>query len=285
MKPTSSLTQIYLFKDLLMNTLDLYTMDFDSLVKYAQKLGLDAEVIYEDFPENPRPMMDYGSVMLCGHRRYTLGDLQLTGKYRSMTEEVERTIYHEHLEEFWAYLGKDLRERYSSEDYDYETDPDPQDFEAWQDEELANFQPLTNWIEANFIVLPLSMYEHSNITIYIDYPNCQWDSGNLGVIYTRWNPETDNYQAIVDQLKYEVAEYSEYANGEVYKYYIYDDRLEDGESGYLDTSYNLIGREYAFELCKQALIPLIIDRLQTLEDEKEARVKQFGFSLEDSNDF
>lgn len=268
-----------------MNTLDLYTMDFDSLVKYAQKLGLDAEVIYEDFPENPRKMMDYGSVMLCGHRRYTLGDLQLTGKYRSRTEEVERTIYHEHLEDFWSYLGKDLRERYSSEDYDYETDPDPQDFEAWQAEELAHFQPLTDWIEANFIVLPLSMYEHSNITIYIGDPNCPWDSGKLGVIYTRWNPETDNYQAIVEQLKFEVAEYSEYVNGEVYKYYIYDDRLEDGESGYLDTDYNLIGREYAFELCKQALIPLIIDRLQTLEDEKEARVKQFGFSLEDSNDF
>ena len=65
------------------------------------------------------------------------------------------------------------------------------------------------------VILPVYMYEHSGVALNTTGFSCQWDSGQVGWIFST----SDN--ATEDGLRAEVSTYSQYLDGEVYCYVVY----------------------------------------------------------------
>lgn len=84
----------------------------------------------------------------------------------------------------------------------------------------------------NIISLPLYLYDHSGITMNTTGFSCQWDSGQVGMIYVDkdkirsefgWTRLTKlKIDKVLKILKNEVIEYDSYLRGDVYGYRIYD---------------------------------------------------------------
>lgn len=97
------------------------------------------------------------------------------------------------------------------------------------------------------IVLPVQMYDHSGVSIYVGDTHDRWDGGQLGFIFAtkervrEWHGVkriTKELLADVEQtLRGEVEMYSKYANGEMYRFTLEDNRGEilDACGGYFDT--------------------------------------------------
>lgn len=153
---------------------------------------------YEEYlDESPRDWDNLGT-MVCGHRRYTLGDIQV------------------------------------------------KDMEEWE----AN-KPLK---KDTLVILPLGLYDHSGITMYVGGRTDPWDSGEVGYIYVRkdneevieykkthtWKQTEEWAEGI---LRGEVETYDQYLRGDVYCICeeVYDEDTEEWESVdslgciYLDT--------------------------------------------------
>lgn len=119
---------------------------------------------------------------------------------------------------------------------------DFKDFESW--EEVKNY--LIREHNAD-VILPVQMYDHSGIRIYVGDYHDRWDGGQLGYIFITSEKIREEYgvkritkqirEQVEQALKHEVDTYSSYANGDVYQYLLRDARGEvvDGCSGYYDT--------------------------------------------------
>lgn len=100
---------------------------------------------------------------------------------------------------------------------------------------FADAQEFLQWLgeekDSMAIVLPIFMYEHSQVSLSVsntDYPfNCPWDAGQVGVIYVTKETMRKEYSCndgisleTIDiatrVLKAEVDEYGKFINGEVY---------------------------------------------------------------------
>lgn len=92
---------------------------------------------------------------------------------------------------------------------------DPNDYDGWAglDNHLR--------IERNaVIVLPLGLYDHSGITMYIGDTHDRWDGGQVGFIYCtqadidrEWNGDRERAESY---LRGEVKTYDQYLRGDVY---------------------------------------------------------------------
>ena len=99
------------------------------------------------------------------------------------------------------------------------------------------------------VILPIYIYDHGSITItaryerYLQYPDKQWDAGQVGFIYAvagmiGETPSSD----VAEILAREVDAYDRYLTGDVWGYVIED---EDGE--HLDSCWGFYGLDYARE--------------------------------------
>lgn len=94
--------------------------------------------------------------------------------------------------------------------------------------------------------LPIYIYDHSGITIKTTAFSCEWDSGQIGLIYMskekakhEWPDATD--EQIYEYLKGEVEVLDQYLTNEVYGYRIFDQQGEEvascwgfyGDPGYV----------------------------------------------------
>lgn len=90
---------------------------------------------------------------------------------------------------------------------------------------------------SGLVFLPVYMYDHSGISINTTGFSCRWDSGQLGWIWAKYNPdEYDSRESLQKVLQSEIEEYDLYLRGEVYGYEITD---EDGE--FVDSCWGFIG--------------------------------------------
>lgn len=99
--------------------------------------------------------------------------------------------------------------------------------------ELAFFiETIHCWINENLCILPVYMYDHSGITISTGPFSCPWDSGQVGIIYTKkaW---CENQKIAFDQaeeiLKNEIKILDQYLTGDVWSYTIYSSNDEEFE--------------------------------------------------------
>lgn len=97
------------------------------------------------------------------------------------------------------------------------------------------------------IVLPLGLYDHSGITMYIGNTHDRWDGGQVGFIYCtqedvdrEWDGDLEKAE---NYLRGEVKTYDEYLRGDVYGFTITNPK--NGED--IDSCWGFYGLEYVKE--------------------------------------
>lgn len=186
--------------------------------------GFTVRIYPDDTPSNPREEWDNAGKMVCWHRRYNLGDPGL-GYAKKRGEGV--------------------------------TFPRPSDFQDWLEE-------VKGTKEEPFVILPLWLYDHSGITIYVGngpmaLDAAGWDSGQVGFIYVstamaekEWplnegETEQQRRDRIISYLKAEVTTYDQFLTGQVYGYVV-----EDSQGEQLDSCWGHYGMDYCIQEAKEA---------------------------------
>jgi len=116
------------------------------------------------------------------------------------------------------------------------------DYEGWDDLK----QYLIKERKA-VIVLPLGLYDHSGITMYVGDTHDRWDGGQVGFIYCtqedidrEWNGDDEQAEKY---LRGEVSTYDQYLTGDVYGISVTNPR--NGEE--LENCWGFFGLKYAKE--------------------------------------
>ncbi|MEA2037082.1 MAG: hypothetical protein U9O94_06210 [Nanoarchaeota archaeon] len=160
--------------------------------------------------ESPREWDNLGTVV-ASHGKYSMSD---EGESNPYWGEIGSMI-----QDFIAYIyNRDCYGAYPSCD------------------ELDNENVMERFVDNNYIYLPIYMYEHSSIALNTTGFSCKWDSGLLGYIYVskkkirEWfsikNITKKIRKQVLIQLVHEIEAYSNYCNGELYRYIVKDETGE-----------------------------------------------------------
>jgi hypothetical protein len=173
--------------------------------KFKLKNGNILYIIQDENPSNPRGDDNLGT-MICFHNRYDLGDSEESKTYNDT-------------EELFEYLANisvhDLQEN---------------------GENLSRMQAweiVMKRANENAIILPLALYNHSGLTMWIgnkpsSFDSGKWDSGQIGWIYVTRDKIKQEYsgdggrtdEQIIEYLTNEVQTYDQYLKGDVYGFKI-----------------------------------------------------------------
>lgn len=181
----------------------------------------NVDVYREEYPSSPREWSEGSTTMLCAHKRYDFGD-------------VKDFPTSEYCESFKDNLALYVKREFNC--------PIPQSgFDAWDDLNRQGLDCAYKWAEANLIILPVYMYEHSGIVLKCTPFSCAWDSGQIGFIFATkkevcgWYGVKRITKAIRERaeasLRAEVDDYSDYIEGNVYCYSSVND-LDIGCGGF-----------------------------------------------------
>lgn len=191
-------------------------------------------ISFDHDPESPRTWDNLGS-MACRHRNYELGDIQIP--------------------EYWIDDNSDM-----------------------ESTSIDSMDEVKRWIEGTYgelaVILPLSLYDHSGISISVGSPKDRWDSGYVGFVfvtkervikeYGEFNEETRG--KVEEVLRSEVDIYDKYLTGQVFSY-----EVEDENGNHIDSRCGLYEEEQAIKEAKQ-YIDYDIEKRQR---EKEKKLKQY----------
>jgi hypothetical protein len=156
----------------------------------ANKMTL--KLVQDNDGESPRNWDNLG-VMVCAHRRYTLGDEDgLNKAVRFIKEHISEATL---------------------ENIGFDEDHAPSVQEALE-------------LTGKVIVLPLYLYDHSGITMKTTPFSCRWDSGQVGFIYMPKEAALNEYgwkrmspkrtEKVMQVLTAEVTVYDQYLTGDVW---------------------------------------------------------------------
>lgn len=154
------------------------------------------QIIQDEIIESPRDWDNLG-IMLCSHRRYDLGDKQVSHKHAALMDMADSLDINLILQDLEMY-----------------------------DEIYGDVETLEEWLNVknDWVCLPLYLYDHSGITMSTSSFSCRWDSGQVGYIYCPTSkiiaeygdttPET--LAKVTAVLESEVEIYDQYLTGDVY---------------------------------------------------------------------
>lgn len=135
----------------------------------------------------------------------------------------------------WDNLGK-LSLHHRRYDLANELGIDSDDYGSWDEHEKAICKKLGR----DAVILPVSMYDHGSISIYVGSPSCRWDSGQLGFVAVSREDIRKEYgvkrvtksvmEKAIKCLTSEVETYSSYVNGDVFDFRFFKDGEETDES-------------------------------------------------------
>ena len=110
------------------------------------------------------------------------------------------------------------------------------DYESFDELETAILRD-----NPNAIVLPLSLYDHSGITIKVGHFDCPWDSGQVGFAFLSLKKARENYgwkritakrrEKLETYIRNEVKTYDDFLTGNVYGFNVTDANGDDIEDG------------------------------------------------------
>ena len=126
----------------------------------------------------------------------------------------------------------------------------------------ANSVEIIDAIRENICMVPVYIYDHSEITIQTTPFSCPWDSGKIGWIYVTKDKciqENVEFKHAEELLKSEIEQLNQYLTGDVWGYTIYSREVEDGNEDLVfieGTVKNAIQQEsywgyYGYDYCKQ----------------------------------
>ena len=231
---------------------------------------------------NPREDSTPVGKMVCWHPRYNLGDEQPRGD----PEEWLNTLLDEETEERIERLS-DIIDRYTTLDRDRDWNRVAMEGKehtvSWAKRKVKEISE--KFLEDNYVILPLYLYDHSGLTMNTSGFSCQWDSGQVGYIYVSMDNARKEFSGTGDPtarrkkprgiqrywdeevrewaekyLKGEVKEYDQYLRGDVWGFVIED---EDGEE--VGSCWGFYGREYCIEQAKEAAEAKLEMRPQQIE--------------------
>lgn len=102
-------------------------------------------------------------------------------------------------------------------------------------------------LEDELVMLPVSIYDHSGVSIWLGSPNCMWDSGYVGFMYLTkedalkelGNCTEENWkERAIECMEAEMKVYNCYISGDVYGFVI-----EDEEENEIDSCWGFYGDE------------------------------------------
>lgn len=226
---------------------------------YRLKIERDSD------PLNPRTDWCNDDVMYCEHSRYTLGDKDAEKPYTEVSYVELRYLRADGTSAVYVLEDDetegdglrysdvlDMLEEHRDEASDEaEATPEPDEapdaqqlYDAAAERAQAGYAYVRN---ANWnsewrlnpgiaIIRPLSLYDHSGITIFAGAPTCPWDSGYVGWQYVTdnalanvWNGDRDKALAYMDAT---LNAYDDYIRGNVYGF-----MLEKGTLTKVTTEY------------------------------------------------
>lgn len=177
----------------------------------------------DTYPDSPRNWDNLGH-MVCWHNRYNLGD------------ENRRDAPEDWLRELAENLDPSLADRlaYWEEGNGwtqlYNKASEPMAAVAAADRKVQEL--IMAVIDKHTVMLPLYLYDHSGLSMNTGGFSCPWDSGQVGYIYATREAIlkefsvkklTEEPRAKVERiLRGEVKTYSQYLEGDVYGYVIYE---------------------------------------------------------------
>lgn len=217
--------------------------------------GHKIDIVPDECPHDPRKEWDNFGKMVCWHKRYDLGDKHSYSDshdfFHRLACEVDPTA--ERRIEYWEsrYVG-----------------PDNSDARIKAIIEKA--------LDANVVMLPLYLYDHSGITMSTGPFSCPWDSRQVGWIYATREmikkelcdkPLTAAVRQHVRQiLTGEVEVYDQYLTGDVYGF-----EAKHEPTGWEDSCWGFYGSDYVMEQAKGS-----VDwHVEQLRKEKIKQTKAF----------
>lgn len=248
--------------------------------------GYDINIYYHPNPENPREWWHSNSAtFVCQHRNYVLGDAQ--DLESEATELLEKYVKPKDIIDYFcktrnAKVVEDKDGRFyeftsiwscsEGEKLYINAKSSVEDIAAEMTEDFSILEKLTLAESTGEIVwLPISMYEHSGVTIWLGdkmgHPDSQWDCSSIGFAYVEkctaekagaLHADEDGLhygfnsweEWAYDMMEGEMRMYDLYVKGDVFIYKI------EGGNGYFDEDY--IGGEFY----GTSHIPRIIKMLQ-----------------------
>lgn len=239
------------------------------------------EFVTDDYPEDPRLWSNVGR-MICDWNRYDLGDRKDGSVEDELLRLVRDTCSEEEVIE--AALGENskLETIRLIKDDDPEAEEDDYVLQAWCEWRTVFNRGPARWedlchikkdyaydeildavqtkhclqlLENDVEILPLSVYEHSGITMYVGAPCDRFDSGYAGFIYITKREAFKNFGGITEEnwreradecMRSEVEVYDHYLTGEVLGYNIYEkSSQEDEEEEWedIDSCYGFYGHD------------------------------------------
>lgn len=211
----------------------------------------------DEFPMNPRRDWDHIDHMIVDWNRYDLGDEKKGSVSDELTRLIRKHCYPSEIVD--AALGEKskLGTIRLIKDEDPEAEEDDYLLQVWCEWRTAFNRGPAHWenecsvkkeyaedyiidvltdahciklLEPHMEIRPISVYEHSGITMYIGAPNDDFDSGYAGFIYMtkkdafdKFGATEENWRKIADEyMEGSVKAYADFLEGDVYGYEVYD---------------------------------------------------------------
>ena len=239
-----------------------------TIVKIAENKNAVLKIMVDENAQNPREWDNLGT-MVCFHRRYNLGDQHSYRDPREFLEElayefidtpkaqevikklvdkefegftIEESVYGEYfIKSSYGYnpFGFYTYDTYEEAEADLESEKENW-VENYAIQELED-EELIEIIEANAVILPLYLYDHSGITMSTKPFSCRWDSGQVGWIYVTHEDIVKEFghldiEKTKKTLEKEVKEYDQYLTDDVYGYV-----LENKDGEVIDSCWGFYG--------------------------------------------
>lgn len=250
--------------------------------------GCTINVYYDETPDDPR---NWGNVatFVCEHRHYNLGDEHdIEGRIESLFDKYvpSKTIIDYFVKTRDAHLIPGEEDDYSDQYYEYEVtickekhtryiDADTSYSEDSIAEEMADELDICEKMQlledtGEIVTLPISMYEHSGITLWLgskwSHFDAQWDCSSIGFAYIEKSTaekempqrkladgqENDWKKWAYDMMEGEMKTYDQYLRGEVYGYMIEDEDGEEASDDLLCGCWGFYGDEGKEEMLEDA---------------------------------
>ena len=211
----------------------------DKAIEVIDYKGYQINIHNDSDPMDPVREFDQLGTMVCFHRRYNLGHKH---NYNNSTDflmelakegdsTVEGKIEYWENGNGWNTLRKMGHEKASK----------------FAEDNISAI--IKKSLEANYIILPLYLYDHSGITISTGPFSCPWDSGQIGYIYITKEKARKEYnwkymtksriKKIIGYLEGQVETYDQYLTGDVYGY-----RISNEDDDHIDSCWGFFGHDH-----------------------------------------
>lgn len=291
-----------------------------ALCEKEEYRGLTINVYYDESPTNPR---DWGNVatFVCEHRNYNLGDEQsiqdvvnkLYSSYVSSKAVIDYFVKTrnaklkvgeegdgcDHYYEYEIKVCGEMCKQYICADSSMSED----EIAGEMEDELDLCEKLQLIEESGEVVmLPISMYEHSGITLWLgskwSHYDAQWDCSSIGFAYVE--KSTAKEEGMLDpgeeydhdwkkwayaMMEAEMKTYDQYVRGEVYGYMVEDEDGEKASDALLSGCWGYYEKDYMLEDAKDCIDTYLEKKRETRKNNLETLAKNlasiFGITFTD----